>query len=284
MVSHYSNNIIDAQGKEHIVAWTNSFLKDIDGNITGVISSGVDITDIENKDKIMLAQSRQAAMGDMLAMIAHQWRQPLSVISLVSSHIRASMDLDEEITKDELNNLLITLDEQSQYLSSTIDDFKNFFKPEKAQEEIALSMIFSRLMTLVQKSIEHHSITLNLPTNQDIELYTYPNQIIQILLNLINNARDAILEVNPKSGNIDITIDEKENEIIIGVCDNGGGIDKSIEDKITQPYVSTKSKNGTGLGLYMSQIITKKYLNGKLYWKNHKDGCCFYLSLPTNTN
>ncbi|MEN8303697.1 MAG: chemotaxis protein CheB [Campylobacterota bacterium] len=282
LVSHYTNNIIDAQENEHIIAWTNGLLKDVDGNITGVISSGVDITDVENKDKIMLAQSRQAAMGDMLAMIAHQWRQPLSVISLASSNIRANMGLGEDISKEELNNLFTTLDEQSQYLSSTIDDFKNFFKPEQEQEEIEISLILSRLMTLVQKSIENNSIKLNLPANQGVKLHTYPNQIIQILLNLINNARDAIVEFNPKSGVIDITIDEKENEIIIGVCDNGGGIDKSVLDKIGQPYVSTKSKNGTGLGLYMSKIITQKYLHGELYWKNHQGGCCFYLSLPIN--
>ena len=282
LVSQNINDIIDANKEEHTIAWTHNYLKDINGNITGGISAGVDITEIENKDKIMLSQSRQAAMGEMLAMIAHQWRQPLSVISLVSSNIRANIDLGEDITTDQLNNLFTTLDEQSHYLSSTIDDFKNFFKPETEQEKIAISVILSRLMTLIQKSVEHNSIKLNLPINQDIELYTYPNQIIQILLNLINNARDAILEFNLKSGVIDITIDEKENEIIIGVCDNGGGIDKSVLDKIGQPYVSTKSKNGTGLGLYMSQVITKKYLHGKLDWKNHKNGCCFYLSLPTN--
>jgi len=280
LVTHNINNIIDANKEEHIIAWTNNYLKDLDGNITGVISSGVDITEIHNKDKIMISQSRQAAMGDMLAMIAHQWRQPLSVISLVSSNIRANIDLGEEVTKDELTSLLTTLDEQSQYLSSTIDDFKNFFKPEKEQEEIEISLILSRLMTLVQKSVENNTIKLNLPTNQYIKLHTYPNQIIQILLNLINNSRDAILEFNPKSGVIDITVDEKEKEIIIGICDNGGGIDESVLGKIGQPYVSTKSKNGTGLGLYMSQIITKKYLHGTLEWKNSESGCCFHLTLP----
>lgn len=282
LVTHNINTVVDIDKEEHIIAWTNNYLKDFDGNITGVISSGVDITEIQNKDKIMLSQSRQAAMGDMLAMIAHQWRQPLSVISLVSNNIRANMELDIEVTKDELDNLLTTLDEQSQYLSSTIDDFKNFFKPEKEREEIEISLIFSRLMTLIQKSVENNSIKLNLPTHQDTRLYTYPNQIIQILLNLINNAKDAILEFNPQNGVIGITLDKTETEIVIGVCDNGGGIDKSVLDKIGQPYVSTKSKNGTGLGLYMSQIITKKYLNGQLYWENHKDGCCFYLSLPTD--
>ncbi|MEA3371940.1 MAG: chemotaxis protein CheB [Campylobacterota bacterium] len=280
LVSHYNNNIVDSQNNMYTVAWSNSFLKDIDGNITGVISSGVDITEIENKDKIMLSQSRQAAMGDMLAMIAHQWRQPLSVISLVANNIRADIELDEEITIDVLKNLIHILDEQTQYLSSTIDDFKNFFKPEKDPEEIEISVVISRLMTLIQKSLENNSIELNLPKNQGIKLFTYPNQIIQILLNLINNAKDAILEFNPKDGKVDITIEKKESEVVIAVCDNGGGIDESVLNKIGQPYVSTKSKNGTGLGLYMSQIITKKYLGGKLYWENKDDGSCFYLSLP----
>ena len=115
--------------------------------------------------------------------------------------------------------------------------------------------------------------------NKDVEILTYPNQLLQVLLNFINNAKDAINEKNPTKGLIKIILKEEKESVIIGICDNGGGIDSSIKDTIAEPYVSSKSKNGTGLGLYMSMIIAKKHLDGKIYWTSDKLGSCFYIAL-----
>ncbi len=240
----------------------------------------IDITDIQNKDELMMAQSRQAAMGDMLAMIAHQWRQPLSVISMVSNSIQAQMDLGEDITHKFLKQSMATLDEQTKYLSNTIDDFRDFFKPDKVKETLPLGEVFEKLTSLVQKSLEDYSITLEIPKKININISTHINQFIQVLLNLINNAKDAIKEKNISNGSIRITVSIQKDEVITGVCDNAGGIDPSVKDKLGQPYVTTKSKNGTGLGLYMSIIIVNKHLGGRLYWESNSVGSCFYIALP----
>jgi two-component system CheB/CheR fusion protein len=243
------------------------------------ITSIIDITEIQNKEDLMISQSRQAAMGDMLAMIAHQWRQPLSVISMVSNTLRAQQELEEEITQAQLTQSLQTISEQTNYLSSTIDDFRNFFKPDKKKETIKLSLIFERVATLIAKSLQSHMIALEFSNYKDIELSTYPNQLIQILLNLINNAKDAILEHKPENGRIVIEVKNQKNELTLCVCDNGGGIDPSIAETISQPYVSTKSKNGTGLGLYMSAVIARKNLDAKLSWSSDTQGSSFCVAL-----
>jgi len=248
-----------------------------------ILISFVDLTEMQKKDEMMLSQSRQAAMGDMLSMIAHQWRQPLSIISMASNNIHIKIELEEKITTDNLLELVTTVDEQTAYLSHTIDDFRNFFKPNKTKESVNISSIFEKLRTLVQKPVENNGITLNLPKNRDIIINTYINELLQVLVNLVSNAKDAITENHSTDGKIEVDIKQEKANIIISICDNGGGIDKSVEENLGEPYVSTKSKNGTGLGLYMSLIIVSKHLKGKLYWESNEKGACFYVQLPYKT-
>jgi len=252
--------------------------KDIENKATYMISM-LDITEIQKKDELMLAQSRQAAMGDMLSMIAHQWRQPLSVISMIANNIQIEMELSDEIRPEELKKFISSLHTQTQYLSQTIDDFRNFFKPDKDKEEISLSELLQRVKNLVFKSLEDNNIELHIENELTLSLVTYPNQLIQVLINLINNAKDAINETAPTAPSISIKVQQEESEIIIHVCDNGGGIDKSIANKIAEPYVTTKKENGTGLGLYMSKIIMTKQLHGRLFWQCDTIGCCFSIAL-----
>ena len=240
----------------------------------------VDITDLQAKDELMLAQSRQAAMGDMLAMIAHQWRQPLSIMAMLVNNIKVKVELNEELTHQDIDHLVTTLNKQAQYLSQTIDDFRDFFKPDKIKEEVTLYSVITKVENLMLKSLEKNNIKFILPENKQYTITLYTNQLVQVLLNLINNAKDAIKSNNTIDGFIKIDTMKKKEQIIISVCDNGGGIDPSIEKKLGQPYVSTKSQNGTGLGLYMSIMIVKNHLNGKLSWENTSDGSCFYITLP----
>ncbi|MDD2368357.1 MAG: PAS domain S-box protein [Sulfuricurvum sp.] len=245
-----------------------------------IVSSAIDITEIQRKDEIMISQARQAAMGDMLAMIAHQWRQPLSIISMASNTLKAHLELDNEISDDVLEQVIETMDEQTHYLSRTIDDFRDFFKPDKVKDKVNMATIIEKLVTLIQKGLDNNGILLELPKNQEFEIHTYQNQLLQALINLINNAKDAIKEHNPTTGIIRIGLTREDREIIIQVCDNGGGISPSIKNTISQPYVTTKAENGTGLGLYMSNIIISKHLGGRLWWSSDSVGCCFYIGLP----
>ena len=240
----------------------------------------VDITDLQKKDELMVAQSRQAAMGDMLAMIAHQWRQPLSVISMLANNIKVQVELKEEVSKEDIDHLIVTLNKQTQYLSQTIDDFRDFFKPDKVKELVNINTVIEKVENLMLKSLENNNIILEVPSISEIKVAIYINQLIQVILNLINNAKDAIKTKDISEGVIRIGVREDKDNITISVCDNGGGIDHSIIDRLGQPYVSTKSKNSTGLGLYMSIMIVENHFDGKLQWQSDEKGSCFDIILP----
>jgi len=240
----------------------------------------VDITDLQKKDELMIAQSRQAAMGDMLAMIAHQWRQPLSVISMLANNVKVKVDLEEEITKENIDHLVASLNKQTQYLSQTIDDFRDFFKPDKVKELVEVNTVVDKVTSLMLKTLQNNNIELILPKDNKIKVSVFMNQLIQVILNLINNAKDAIKSKNIRDGRIEFSIKQEKKNITLSICDNGGGIDASIKEKIGQPYVSTKSKNGTGLGLYMSIMIVTNYLDGKIKWDSNEEGSCFHIILP----
>jgi len=275
-----SKTIITKGGEELVWIFSLAPLGDIYGGKRVVIFSAMDITEIQRKEELMLAQSRQAAMGDMIGMIAHQWRQPLSIISMVANNLRVNLELNEEISSSEIYKLTDILNEQTQYLSHTIDDFRTFFKPEKAKEKIALCKIYEKLDSMTQKILENNQITMTFINDCNIEFYTYPNELIQVMINLVNNAKDAIKERNIKDAIIQISTSFKENLLTIAISDNAGGIDKSVIDKLGEPYVTTKSANGTGLGIYMSLIIIEKHFGGSMNWKNINNGSCFTIELP----
>jgi len=238
---------------------------------------------IREKDKQLLHQSRLAQMGEMINMIAHQWRQPLSAISATSTNISLKLMFDE-CDKDELAYEVEKISKYSNHLSDTIDDFRNFFKQNKEKKVIALQELIDGTLHIARVSIENHNIQIktNLCCNKKIK--TYPNEVKQVLLNLLKNAQDALLENKIQNPYIEIeTICGEKNETFILVKDNAGGIPTDIIDKIFEPYFSTKlEKDGTGLGLYMSKTIIEDHCDGKLYVKNAQEGAVFTIKLTEN--
>jgi len=235
---------------------------------------------LHEKEEMMISQSRQAAMGDMISMIAHQWRQPISIISMEVNNLQADLELNNKIENEELKHLSQTISLQTQHLSETIDDFRNFFKPNKEIQSTTINEIFNNVKNLIQKSLENNNILLEIDNNKNYQILTYKNELIQVLVNLILNAKDAIDEKHTSNGKIYIKVTKKKNEIFIKVCDNGIGIPKKLLHKLGEPYISSKGKNGTGLGLYMSSVIVTKHLQGSLTWKNTSNGACFNIILP----
>ena len=266
--------------KELSWIYSISALANIQNGKKVFIASFMDITEIQKKEELMLAQSRQAAMGDMVGMIAHQWRQPLTVISMYGNNLRADLELDNEITKKELYSLTEALNEQTQSLSQTIEDFRTFLKPEKEKEKISLCKFYEKLRNMIQKTLENNEVALSFSDDCDMEFYTYPNEFLQVFINLLNNSKDAIKERKIENGAIHIDTIVKKDILTIEVKDNAGGIDADVVHKLGEPYVSTKKKNGTGLGIYMSRMILEKHFNGNLSWKNYGDGSCFTITLP----
>ena len=236
--------------------------------------------ELNKQEEIMVAQSRHAAMGEMISMIAHQWRQPISVIAMGANNMMADIELDiidkkhlELYSKDILN--------KTQELSKTIDDFKNFFRPEKEFSNVLVEDVLNDVFSVIGQSLVDDGISVSREFNNGKEIKTYPRELMQVLINIIKNAKEAIDSSNAKERHISIFVNELQGEILIKVCDSGGGIGDDVIGNIFNPYFSTKSQNvGTGIGLYMSKTIIEKHLNGILSAYNVGSGACFEIRLP----
>ena len=244
------------------------------------------IKQIREKEKMILAQSKQAIMGEMLEMIAHQWRQPLTAIGMTSGNITMDLALDElntETLQDDLNNI----NTQVNYLSATIDDFRNFLQESKEKEIISSKKIITSIKGLVFKQLENQQIDLKTEECKDIQVNIYKNELIQVLLNIISNSKDVLTDLKSSqvTKTIKLSCDRVDDFLNICIVDNGGGIPDEIMPRIFEPYYSTKKeKNGTGLGLYMSKIIVQNHLKGKLFAKNTVDGVAFTIQIPIGEN
>ena len=235
---------------------------------------------LKKQEEIMIAQSRHAAMGEMISMIAHQWRQPLSIISMSANNIMADIELDI-VNSDSLLENSAGIIAQTQELSKTIDDFKNFFKPIKTAESILPEDIFYETFKVIGKSLENHNIKIVKHFNNGNKITTYSRELMQVLINIIKNAKEILIENDIKNKQITISIENKLDIISIKICDNAKGIPENIIKKIFNPYFSTKTEqNGTGLGLYMSKTIVERHLLGTLKAYNKKYGACFEIQLP----
>ena len=243
------------------------------------------VNENKNKDEIMLMQSRQAAMGEMISMIAHQWRQPLSTISASVINLEMQLFIDNSIDIDELKSHLNMVTNQTQHLSKTIDNFRDFIKPNsKTKDVISVLDAVNRASNIIKHTLKQKNVELSINNKSDSTIYTYSNELMQVFLNIINNAKDALVQNNIKDPSIDISIHETKDSIITSICDNAGGISNDIINKISEPYFTTKLENGTGLGLYISKIITEKHLNGEIKWENKNEGICFTISLAKTKN
>lgn len=234
---------------------------------------------IRNRDEQLLNQSRLAQMGEMLSMIAHQWRQPLNAISLTSNNLQLKCmmdDIDAEMFEKELQ----LIDNYSQHLSKTIDDFRNFFKDTNEKSSSSLKEIVESTLEIVRTSIKNKNIELNIHPLCDEKFETFPSELKQVILNLLKNAEDALLENNTKEPTITIEAFCNDKNKILLISDNAGGIPVEILPKIFDPYFSTKlEKEGTGLGLYMSKTIIEEHCSGKLRVSNDENGALFMIEL-----
>ncbi|GIX40724.1 MAG: hypothetical protein KatS3mg129_0457 [Leptospiraceae bacterium] len=234
----------------------------------------------QEKEKMLLYQSKLAAIGESLSALAHQWRQPLNSLSLIIQYIQQLSELGE-LNKENLNETLNEAIEQIHFLSTTIDDFRNFFKADTEKTYFFVKDEFFSLLKIVQNQLENHNIKIIIE-GDDFNVYGYPNLFKHAILNIINNAKDAIFDKKKEKldfkGKIKINFDSHKK--MINICDNGGGIREDILPKIFQPYVSTKKEEGTGLGLYLCYHILKK-MNATIYCYNHIEenerGACFVI-------
>jgi len=237
-----------------------------------------------DQEKIMLAQSRHAAMGEMIGMIAHQWRQPITVIAMGANNMLADIEL-EAINKADSKTYAQSILKQTDYLSQTIDDFRNFFRPNKVMDEVRPENVILEAEKIIGKSLEHNNIMLSIKNVNNHSVKTYSRELLQVYINLLKNSKEALEEHCKNDRRIDVIISNDEENVMTTICDNGGGIDEAIIAKIFDPYFTTKTvTSGTGLGLYMSKTIIEKHLHGTMTAENTEHGICFRVTIPLQRN
>ena len=239
------------------------------------------ITKNRQQEMILFQQSRHAQMGEMISMIAHQWRQPLNVLSLLAQNIVFKYKLhklDDSIMDEFKNDSM----RQILQMSKTIDDFRDFFKPDKSIKVFDIKEQLSNAVEMVKPIVAAHGIEISFKAEEGLKVESFPNEFGQSVINILNNAKDVLLESCGEYTK-KISVEAKRNErgeISVSIEDNGGGVDVLVLPYIFEPYFSTKGvKNGTGLGLYMSKIIVEEHMQGRLHVFNTEEGARFEIIL-----
>ena len=271
LLSYYLSSLV----RNRFITYKNELLKEIKKN--------------REKDSVLSQQSKMAAMGEMLANIAHQWRQPLSVISTASSGIRLKKEFNDLSEKEMFSSLSI-IDNSAQYLSKTIDDFTNFFSSNKKMVLISTNKLWDNINTLISAQFKYNNIEFILDIKKE-NVSILANELIQVLLNIVNNSKDQFLLSSNEKRLIFISIKLDQKNFVIEVKDNAGGINEDIISRVFEPYFTTKHQSqGTGIGLYMCEQIVSRNLKGTItaintnfsYKNENYKGASFIISIPSN--
>jgi len=229
----------------------------------------------QEKEQLLIAQSKLASLGEMLGNIAHQWRHPLTRLSLLIQNFELAAKKNK-LTPEFIEKFKIQASTQINYMSQTIDDFTNFFKRDTKKIEFYPKEIIEEALKLIEGRLKQNRVDVKLEVIKNIPIIGYKSEFSQVILNILNNAIDVLKERNIKNRKIFIRINGKKIEIE----DNAGGVPEEIKDKIFEPYFTTKFQSqGTGIGLYMSKVIINQHFNGKLFTYNSDKGAVFVIDL-----
>jgi signal transduction histidine kinase len=240
-----------------------------------------EVAERKRQEALLIQQSRLAAMGEMIGSIAHQWRQPLNALGLVLQNMGMQYK-HGQLTEESMARMTDKAARLVERMSSTIDEFRNFFKPTKHQETFNLRRAMLSAADIMEAALRNHNIELTLQCDDDIEIFGIAGELSQVLLNLLSNAKDALLGSGQTQPRILLRATYMPDGVRIDVEDNGGGIPPHLIDKIFEPYFTTKDEGkGTGIGLYMSKTIVESYLRGRLMVANTADGARFTLEISS---
>lgn len=233
----------------------------------------------QQQELILMQQSKMAMMGEMIGAIAHQWRQPLNSLAILVQDVHEVYKY-EEITEEYIVSFKGMAMSIIQRMSKTIDDFRNYFKPDKQEEQFSLECAVEQTLNLVLPQLNNNRIMVNFQKTGEHLVYGYKNELEQAILIIISNAKDVLLDNKIQNPKIDITICDLGDKIWLIIQDNGGGIPEKIRHRIFEPYFTTKEQGkGTGIGLYIAKEIVERQMGGKIYAENSEDGARFLIIL-----
>jgi len=249
----------------------------LNNNLETQVIKAVD--EVRQKDQMLIQQNRLAAMGEMINNIAHQWRQPLNHVGLIIQNIHAEF-VAGNLSREELEKDVEQSLNSIKYMSRTIDDFRSYFSPDKEKHLFRVSDTVKHVVSLIGPALESHGIELRLVEGDMKNILGYENEFGQVLINVLSNAKDALIIRKPADPHIIINCFQDGERAVVTVLDNAGGIDESIIGKVFDPYFTTKFQDqGTGIGLYMAKIIIEKNMGGIMSVKNSGEGAEFRMEI-----
>jgi signal transduction histidine kinase len=253
-------------------------LEELNDNLENIVQ--VEIQKRQKQEELLIQQSKLASMGEMIGNIAHQWRQPLNALSLVIQNIQVSYMMDE-LDDNLVEKSVAKANLLTSTMSKTIDDFRNFFKPNKEISIFSLDQSIKNSLSLISSTFEYNGINIEYNISNDINVIGFPNEFSQVILNILTNSKDAFVEKKITDSLVTLEIKKCDEYGSVLIRDNAGGIPLEIIEKVFEPYFTTKEEGkGTGIGLYMSKIIIEKNMNGQLYVNNTKEGAEFIVMVP----
>jgi signal transduction histidine kinase len=268
------------QKAQEVLAIKQQQLEALNSSLETSIAQAVD--ELRQKDQMLFQQNRLAAMGEMISNIAHQWRQPLNNVGLIIQNLMYSFeqgDLTEAEMRKEIDLAMDTI----QFMSRTIDDFRDFTRNDRTEKGFQVNRVIGRTLDIISASLKNNGISVEIEAQEDVSAGGFPNEYSQVLLNILTNAKDVLLERNVTTPCIRIRIFKENNRSVVTIWDNGGGIAVDVLPRIFDPYFSTKGPGkGTGIGLYMSKMIIEKNMSGTLLARTVDGGAEFRMEIPSD--
>lgn len=260
-----------------IIEQNHKNIQNLNNNLQKLVKD--EIKKNKNKDKILQEQSVRASMGEMMDAVAHQWVQPLSVIKMHMQDLELKSEFST-IKHEDMQSASKNTYKQISHMTETLDEFRSFFRINKKPEKVFLCKTIKLTLELLKDDLQKNNIQVNFDSCYSQEVAIIPNEFKHVLINVLNNAKDAFVSKKIENRIIDIKIYEKDSKVLIDILDNAGGIDEEIINHIFEINISSKEKDkGTGIGLYISRLIIHK-IDGEIEASNKEDGSCFTISLP----
>jgi len=272
------HDITDRKIVEEKLVQRQKEIEELNSNLNKQVHE--EVVKSRQKDLLLIQQSKMAALGEMISSIAHQWRQPLNALHLMVTNLK--LDAMEGLVSEK--SIELFSEKSSVYIhkmSSTIDDFRNFYKPDKNRELFNVNDVVKNSIELSEYTMAHNNIHIRLIEKDKHNVTGYPGEFSQVILNLLNNSRDQIIDNKSQKREIEVIIDSDEKNSIVTVSDTGGGIPENIIGKIFDIYFTTKGGDqGTGIGLYMSKMIVEEHMKGRIFVENVESGARFKIVVP----